>query len=52
MTAHKIFAQLRREQRKLNMMQLGDPEILKRSERVDRLVMEYMKAVNRERKAS
>lgn len=44
-----IYAELRREQRKLNMMPLTDrAALLRQSQVVDRLVVEYHRAMRRE----
>lgn len=41
-----IYTELRREQRKLNMMPLTDAAaLLRQSERVDELVVEYQRAL-------
>lgn len=47
MTA-QIYAKLRYEQSKLNRMPLGDPKTLKQSQMVDRLVVEYYRALELE----
>ena len=41
----RIYRELRREQKKLRKMTLGDPGILAQSLVVDRLVVEYYRAL-------
>ena len=48
----RIYRELRREQKKLRKMTLGTPGILAQSLVVDRLVVEYYRALEMERKVS
>lgn len=46
-TVNQIFAELLREQKKLNKMPLGSDLTLKQSQKVDGLINEYYQACDR-----
>jgi len=48
---NRIYRDLRREQKKLRKMTLGTPEAYRQSLVVDRLIVEYYRALEMERKA-